>query len=287
VLIELLDSLNNIISHIPELEDFVWENYERVLRTQAMLFTLFFAVIGTLFGSFINVVITRLPEKGRFFSESRSHCTECGHIIRWYDLFPLLSYLFLLGRCRDCKARISPRYPIIEAFGALLAVAAIWRFGFSYFTICVYAVTMILLAISVIDLNTSEIPDSLWIAIIPFAVASIWLLPNVTWVSHLIGIVTIALPMLILSLIIPGAFGGGDIKLMAVCGLLLGWQQTLVAFFIAIVLGGFYAIFLMISGKRKRGEHMVFGPALCAGVAVSIFYGYEIISWYLSTFMIY
>ena len=267
------------------LEDFVWENYERVLRQQAIMFTVFIAAIGTLFGSFLNVVITRLPEKGKFLSESRSYCLSCGTTLKWYDLLPVVNWFILLGKCRTCKAHISLRYPLVELMGALLAASAIWWFDFSLFSVIVYAVTMILLAIAVIDFRTTEIPDSLHIALIPFAIASLWLMPDVTILSHIIGIVTIALPMLLLSMAVPGAFGGGDIKLMFVCGLLLGWQLTLLAFFIALLLGGSYAIYLMISKKRKRGEHMVFGPALCAGVALSLYFGSYIIDLYLGLFM--
>jgi len=244
-----------------------------------------YAVIGSLFGSFLNVVITRLPVKGKFLTETRSQCPECGHVVRWYDLFPIFSWIILLGRCRDCKARISPRYPLIEAAGALLAVAGIWQFGLEPVAILVYAVTMILLAVALIDFDTSEIPDSLHIALIPFAIASIWLLPSITLLSHIIGFFSIALPMLLLSLVIPGAFGGGDIKLMAVCGFLLGWQFSLIAFFIALLIGGSIAVFLMLSGKRKRGEHMVFGPSLCIGVATSIYFGKDILDLYLSLFL--
>ena len=244
----------------------------------------FSAVTGSLFGSFLNVVITRLPIKGKFFSESRSQCPACGHTIRWYDLFPIISWILLLGRCRDCKARISVRYPLVEAAGSLLAVSSLWCFGLAPATVIVYAVTMILLAIALIDYDTSEIPDSLIIALAPLAIVSIWFLPNVTLLSHAIGLVAIALPMLLLSLAIPGAFGGGDIKLMAVCGFLLGWQLSLIAFFIALLIGGSIAVYLMLSGKRKRGEHMVFGPALCIGITFSIYFGKEILDLYLSLY---
>jgi leader peptidase (prepilin peptidase)/N-methyltransferase len=249
------------------------------------MFYIFFAVIGTLFGSFLNTVISRLPVKGKFFSESRSACPDCGHVIRWYDLFPVLSWIILMGKCRDCKARISPRYPLVEITSALLAVASIWHFGFTLAAIQIYAVTMILLAIAVIDFKTSEIPDSLIIALIPCSVAAIWLQPEITLLSHIIGFFSIALPLLLLTLLIPGAFGGGDIKLLAVCGFMLGWQMTLLAFFIALLLGGSYAIYLMLSGKRKRGEHMVFGPAICIGIAISIYFGRIILEFYLQFFM--
>ena len=243
---------------------------------------IFFAVVGSLIGSFLNVVIARLPVKGKFLSESRSKCPACGHTIRWYDLFPVISWIVLLGRCRDCKTRISVRYPIVEAAGAFFAVAGIWHFGLVPVTVLVYAVTMILLAISLIDYDTSEIPYSLIIALIPLAIASIWLFPDVTLLSRFIGLFSIALPMILISLIKPGAFGGGDINLMAVCGFMLGWQLILVAFFIGLVICGSIAIFFLLSGKRKIGEHIVFGPSLCVGIAVSIYFGNEILSWYLS-----
>ena len=246
---------------------------------------IFATIIGACIGSFLNVVISRLPEKGAFMSDSRSKCSECGHHIRIYDLFPVISWIILLGKCRDCKARISPRYPLVEVAGAFFAVASLLKFGLDWPALIVYSVTMILLAIALIDFSTSEIPDSLIIAIIPFAIASIWLLPDITWLSHIIGMFTVALPMMLLTLAVPGAFGGGDIKLIAVCGLLLGWQLTLLAFFIALLIGGSIAIFLMASGKRKRGEHMVFGPALCTGIIVALFFGKEIIDYYLGLFL--
>jgi len=89
-----------------------------------------------------------------------------------------------------------------------------------------------------------------------------------------------------LTLAIPGAFGGGDIKLMAVCGFILGWQLALLAFFIALLIGGSIAVFLLASGKRKRGQHMVFGPAICAGTVTALFFGKEILDWYLQMYFI-
>ena len=148
----------------------------------------------------------------------------------------------------------------------------------------VYITVMLLTAVSLIDLETSTIPNPLIIALAPPAIAAIWLIPEVTPLSHIIGLFAIALPMLLLTLLIKGAFGGGDIKLMAVCGFLLGWQQTLLAFFIALLIGGTIAAFLLITKQRKRGQHMVFGPALCIGITTSLFFGSNLINWYLSLF---
>jgi len=263
------------------------------------------AIIGLCIGSFINVVITRLPEKGKFLSNSRSECPSCNETIKPYDLIPLVSWIILLGKCRYCKARIPLRYPAVELLGALAAVASLVKyrfyyysqttvisfdleqyihvhhFDFNYAAIILFGVFMILLAVTIIDYNTSEIPDSLIIALIPFAIAAIWLLPDITLLSHAIGFAAVSVPMLLLSLFIPGAFGGGDIKLMFVCGFLLGWQLTLLAFFIALLLGGSAAVFLLATGRRKKGQHMVFGPALCAGVVTSLFAGSYILDWYI------
>jgi leader peptidase (prepilin peptidase)/N-methyltransferase len=246
----------------------------------------FSAVFGACVGSFLNVVISRLPQKGAFLSKSRSCCPSCGHTVRWFDLIPVVSWLLLLGRCRDCKARIPPRYLLVEASGALLAVAGFWRFGVSFGTVLAFGVTMILLAVALIDFATSEIPDSLIIALVPFAICAVWVFTDVPILARTIGFFTVSLPMLVLALAIKGAFGGGDIKLMAVCGFLLGWKSTLAAFFIALLLGGSWAIYMMLSGKRKRGEHMVFSPALCTGVAAALFFGEVAVDWYLRVFFI-
>ena len=251
-----------------------------------IILTLFF-IIGACIGSFLNVVICRLPIKGAFLSNKRSQCPECNETIKAYDLIPIFSWLILKGKCRNCKTRISLLYPVVELTCALLAVASFLRFGLAPAAIIAFGVTTVLLAVSIIDFRTSEIPDSLIIAIGVFAVAAIWIMPDVTLLSRAIGLVCISVPLLIMAVIIPGAFGGGDIKLLAACGFLLGWQGILLAFFLALILGGSYAIFLMATGKRKRKEHMVFGPAICAGVAISLFFGNEIISWYLRIFMIY
>jgi len=264
----------------------------------------FAAVFGACIGSFINVVIARLPIKGAFLSNSRSKCSECNSVLKLYDLIPIFSWLILGGKCRSCKVKISPRYSIIELMGAVFAVFCLYHFwlsnysslthieqlllfdfaNFNFAAIIAYGVIMILIAVSVIDYNTSEIPDSLIITLIPFAIVSIWLFPDVTLLSRIIGFFSIALPMFLICMLVSGAFGGGDIKLMAVCGFFLGWQLSLVAFFIALIAGGVVAVYFMASGKRKKGQHMVFGPALCIGITLALFYGNDIIRFYLGLF---
>ncbi|MCL2424789.1 MAG: prepilin peptidase [Oscillospiraceae bacterium] len=242
----------------------------------------FLVIVGACIGSFINVVISRLPIKGAFLASKRSRCLKCDKELKPYDMIPILSWLILKGHCRNCKMKIPIQYPLVELSCALLAVVTFMRFGLSLETILAFGVTVTLLAISVIDLQTSKIPNSLVIAIAVFAVAAIWFFPHATLLERVIGFFIISIPLLIITLVVNGAFGGGDIKLMAACGFLLGWQDTLLAFFIALLLGGVCAIFLISTGKRARGEHMVFGPAISLGVAISLFFGYDIISWYLT-----
>ena len=251
----------------------------------AVIYT-FLVIVGACIGSFINVVISRLPTKGAFLASKRSRCLKCDNTIEPYDMIPIISWLILRGRCRKCNVKISIQYPLVELSCVILAVISFAWFGPRLATIVAFGVTVTLLAISVIDFQTTEIPNSLIIIIAIFAICAILIFPAVTILDRVIGLFAISVPLLIVSLVVNGAFGGGDIKLMAACGFLLGWQVTLLAFFIALLLGGFYATFLIVSGKRKRGEHMVFGPAICTGVAISLFFGYDIISWYLQLFMI-
>jgi len=145
-----------------------------------------------------------------------------------------------------------------------------------------FGVAVLLLAVALIDMDTMEIPNGLVIALIPLAVLVVWLQPEVTLLSRGIGFLAVSLPMLLITMIIDGAFGGGDIKLMAVCGFLLGWQNTLLAFFIAVMLAGSISFWLILRKKAKTGNHIAFGPYLCLGVVTSLLYGKEIIRWYLN-----
>ena len=249
-----------------------------------IFFWIITAVFGACIGSFINVVAARLP-KGDFLSKARSYCPGCGQTIRWFDLFPIVSYIALSGRCRDCKAAIPPRYPIVEATGMFLALLCFFVYGPDVRALLAFSVTMVLLAISLIDLDTVEIPDSLIIALVPLAAIAAFLWQDVAVTERIVGFFVISLPMLLISMAVSGAFGGGDIKLIAVCGFMLGAKNVLLAFFIALLLGGGYAMFLIGGGRRKRGEHMVFGPALCVGAAVALFFGNTIIDFYIRFFI--
>jgi len=252
-----------------------------VLHLTSSFFMLF---LGASIGSFLNVVAIRYKNKQNFIS-GRSVCPSCKNPLNFPDLIPIISWLILLGRCRFCKTKISPQYIIVEITTAIIFVLSLYTFGFTFLTPFSIIVSSILMTIALIDFETMEIPDKLNISLIPFAILLIFLQPSPNLLSRGIGIFVVALPMFALALIINGAFGGGDIKLMAVAGFLLGWQNTILAFFIAILIGGSYAIFLLAACKGKKGQQIVFGPALCFGIFISLLYGNDILSWYLDLLM--
>ena len=265
-----------------------------------ILYILVFA-IGAVIGSFLNVLIYRLP-RNLDFVKGFSHCPECGHRLFPKDLVPIFSYLVLGRKCRYCKAPISPRYMIVELIAGLLAALS-WTAFFPPVaflahtlapgaTMLVYAVNALiyfavlacLIAIAYIDHDTMEIPDSLSIAIAVCGVLAIFFGPDIGLKSHLIGIVVAAGPLFVIALFIDGAFGFGDVKLMAAAGLFLGWQNCLVALFIGVVIGGVYGIFLLATRKKGRKDHFAFGPSLCVGIAAAMFFGGNIIGWYTTFF---
>lgn len=243
----------------------------------------FVLVAGICIGSFLNVLIYRIPAKLNF-AKGRSFCPGCGHDLKAADLVPVVSFLFLRGKCRYCGDPISARYPMVELMGGVLALCSVLRFSFTWQALVVFVTACILLVIAFIDIDTMEIPNGLVAAILVLAVLSLVCFREIGWLSGLIGFFVISLPMLLMDLIIKDSFGGGDIKLCAACGLMLGWQQMLAAALIALITGGIFGAFLLISKKKGRKEHFAFGPFLSLGILIALFAGNFLIESYLSIF---
>ena len=241
-------------------------------------------VMGTAIFSFLNVVIYRLPRKEDFV-RGRSKCPGCGHTLSFLDMIPILSWGVLLGRCRYCGAKISPRYPCIEALGGIMAVACCRAFGYEVYTVLAFAMCGALTCGAFIDHDTMTIPDGVSIAVLLIGAVSIFFNHKLLWYEHIIGFFIISVFMLVLSLAIPQAFGGGDIKLMAGCGMFLGWRNAVFAFFAAVVLGGFFAALQMIRRKKGKKDLISFGPFLCVGVAVAMFVGDMVMDYYFGTLL--
>lgn len=214
---------------------------------------IFSAFAGLAIGSFLNVVIYRLP-KGTFFSKARSFCPKCGAPIKAYDNIPVISYLILKGKCRNCHASISPRYPLIEALNCILWVVNFAVYGISWMTIIYDILVSVLIVVAMIDFDTFEIPDSSNVTILLLGLITFFPISGVSWQSKLIGCVCISLPMLILALF--GGMGLGDVKLFFVLGLLFGWQKVLVIFLISVIVGAIFSVIYMLVRKKKdSGEN--------------------------------
>lgn len=240
-----------------------------------------FFVVGSILGSFYNVVIYRIPRKESIVYGS-SHCPHCNVIIKPYDLIPVLSYFILKGKCRNCKQSYSYRYPLIEFITGLVFAITYHTFGLTLLTLIGISMASILIIITMIDIDTMEIYDRFQIILFVLAILFI---PNsgLPLGDHLIGFFIISVPFFIIALITNG-MGGGDIKLIAIGGLLLGWRATLVAFFIASVTGGIVAILLVLLKQQDRKSLIAFGPYLCLGMYIAFLYGNSIFNWYLGLF---
>lgn len=236
---------------------------------------------GICIGSFVNVVIGRLPQKISFV-KGRSFCPICKQNIAWYDLLPIISYMMLKGKCRICRGNILIRYMLIELVGGMFALLCAATFSNAIQGGFAYVIGMILLTISVIDMDTMCIPNRLLLILsIPIAMVSI-LQFGISIEERLFGFFIVSLPMYVCNRLFHDSFGGGDIKLIALCGFFLGWQRCVVAACIAVILGGISAIYLLIYKNESIKLHIPFGPYLSIGVMLSLFYGYDLIEWYIA-----
>lgn len=236
-------------------------------------------ILGAIFGSFVNVVVYRYP-KGIQFIKGRSHCPYCNATLDWISMIPILGWFICKGKCRYCHSSISFRYPLVETMGAVCMLMAVSCFGFTVQAFCISIIFMALLCIAWIDVDTLWIFDHFLILLIILAVWLTFYQP-LSIMNHLLGSLFAACPMLILNLFVNDSFGGGDIKLMFVCGWMLGMSCAVVADFIAVFSASFYACYLLCRKRAAREDHIAFGPFLCMGVILSMCYGMRLWEWYL------
>ena len=241
-------------------------------------------VLGLIVGSFLNVVVARLP-RHRSLWAPRSACPACGAAIAWHDNIPVLSFVALRGRCRACEAAISWRYPMIEALTAGTFVLAYLVLGLSAALVPALVLLAALIAITFIDLEHQIIPDLITLpGIVTGFVASL-ATGSVSWVDSLIGATVAGGLFLVIILASGGGMGGGDMKLAAMLGSFLGWQLTLVALFLAVVAGGGVALTVLGLGRKGRKDPIPFGPFLAVGGAAALLWGRSLLTWYFDVFV--
>ncbi|MBP5430243.1 MAG: prepilin peptidase [Elusimicrobiaceae bacterium] len=236
-------------------------------------------VFGLILGSFFNVCIYRIPQNKSIVWPG-SFCPKCNNHIRWYDNIPVLSFLFLRGKCRHCKAPISWQYPLVELLTGLLTVLFVWKYGLSIWTFVLLTAVYFLIILSVIDLQLMIIPDRFSLGMIVLGVAFAWCNPNFSglwWEKELASLLGAGVGLFgVLAIALIGtwlfkkeAMGGGDVKLMAGIGSLIGWQGVITTVVMGSFFGLVYALFVMIRRGKQVNEAIPFGPFLSLGALVN------------------
>ena len=278
-----------------------------LLAQNSTLFIAISVIFGLLVGSFLNVVIYRMPkimerewhnnclelqgleipEQPKFsISKPRSACPHCGHKITALENIPVISYLFLRGKCSSCQAKISPRYPLIEALTGLLIGLVSWKFGYSSLTLFAWLFTFALIALTFIDFDTQLLPDDitlplLWLGLfvnlnsgftdlksaVIGAIAGYLILWSIYWVFKLVTG--------------KEGMGYGDFKLLAAIGAWFGWQLLPAVILLSSIVGVIIGVGLIIYAKRGREVPMPFGPFLALGGIAALFYGQQLAGYYL------
>jgi leader peptidase (prepilin peptidase)/N-methyltransferase len=246
---------------------------------------LFVFFLGSILGSFLNVCIYRLPKRQSIVSPS-SHCPRCGEPIKFYDNIPILSYLILGGKCRNCKVRIPPRYPIVEGLSGLISVALYIKHDLSLQSLLFLLFASALIIITFIDLDHQIIPDVISIPGIFFGIGASFFIPIMSWFESLFGIV-VGGGFLFLVAIgykwITGrdGMGGGDIKLLAMVGAWLGWKAIPFILFSSSLIGVLIGGGSLLMDNRGLRSKIPFGPFLAVSSLIYVFFGPELIRWYL------
>ena len=242
-------------------------------------------IFGLVIVSFLNVCICRIANE-ESIAFPPSHCTNCGYELKAKDLIPVLSYIFLGGKCRSCKEKISIQYPIVEILNAILYIAIYLKFGFTLnlFKFCLFA--SLLIVIGFIDFKTKYVYNST----VVFGVVSGILFAVLEWMEtksipwNYIAGAFIGFGIIYLIVILTRGMGEGDIDIALICGLFLGIKGILVTLFLAIILGGIVATIILIFKLKERKAEIAFGPYLAIGGIIACLYGSRLIDIYLGLF---
>ena len=245
-------------------------------------------ILGLLIGSFLNVVIHRVP-LGESVVRPRSRCPGCGTTLLERDNVPVLSWFVLRGRCRTCGMRISARYPLVELGTGLLFGITAWWIGPSWALPAYLYLAAISVALALIDLDVKRLPDAI---VLPSYVVALVLLviPTVidgTWPSFLRAILTGAALFLfyfLLAFIYPAGMGFGDVKLAGLLGIYLGWfawPLAIIATFVAFLAGAVVGIAVMLRSGEGRKTKVPFGPFMLLGAYAALFWGQHVVDWYV------
>ena len=252
-----------------------------------ILIVIIIFIFGMCIGSFLNVCIYRLPESKSIADPPRSICPSCKNHIRFYDNIPVLSYIWLKGRCRNCNAPISFRYPLVELMNGIVAVALLFKFGLSVESLVYFVFISSLIVITFIDLDHQIIPDIITLPGIPMGLIASFALPTITLKASALGLLigggSLWFVAWAYNLIAHrDGMGGGDIKLLAMMGTIIGWKGVIFTIFASSVIGSCVGITMMLIKNKNMKFAIPFGPFLSIGAIAYVFFGSQCIAWYFS-----
>jgi leader peptidase (prepilin peptidase)/N-methyltransferase len=242
-------------------------------------------VLGLIVGSFSNVCIYRIPRNESIIYPA-SHCPKCRSKIKPVDNIPLLSFILLKGRCRNCKSKISIQYPVVELITGLIYLIIYLTYALSVQTLIYIILSSALIIIAFIDLNEQIVPDVISLPGIVIGFIISFFVPYISFINSALGVAVGGGIILIIGLggsviFKKEAMGGGDVKLAAMIGAFLGWRYIIISLFLGFFLGALAGIFLIISKIKSREDVVPFGPFIVLGSLITLLWGEKIINWYI------
>lgn len=255
-----------------------------------LLVDIYIFLVGLCVGSFLNVCIFRIPE-GRSIVSPPSACPGCGTSIKWYDNIPLISYIVLRGRCRNCRTAVSLRYPTVELLTGLFALVVWIQFGMNWQSLIYFLFIAALLVITFIDIDHQIIPNEISLPGIPIGFALCFLNPDLTWLEALIGILIgggSLYAVIWIYYLVTGrqGMGFGDVKLLAMIGAFTGWRGVLFTIMASSFIGTVVGLAEMMRTRQGMKLAIPFGPFLAIGAVLYLFFGPQVIDWYLNGYPI-
>ena len=250
------------------------------------LIEVFVFIFGLCIGSFLNVCIYRLPES-KSIVQPRSMCPHCGALIRFYDNIPILSYILLKGKCRHCSASIAFRYPVVELISGVFALGVYLTYGIRLEALIYFVFIATLLVITFIDIDHQIIPDVITLPGIPIFLAASFALRQISFVESILGILVGGGSLFLVAwlyhlLTKKEGMGGGDIKLLAMIGAVVGWKGVLFTIFVASAVGTLVGMLIILKTRKTLKLAVPFGPFLAMGGMMYILFGPQLISWYFN-----
>lgn len=235
----------------------------------------------------MNVCIYRLPVSRSIMDPARSVCPNCESLIKFYDNIPVLSYLWLKGRCRSCKHLIPFRYPMVEIISGLASLCVFLKFGITFESVVYFGFISALIVITFIDIDHKIIPDVITLPGIPLFFLTSMAMPGIDMKKSLIGILAGGGSLFIIAMIYnlitkKEGMGGGDIKLLAMIGALLGWKGVFFTIFLSSVIGSTAGFIIMLKTQKGIKIAVPFGPFLSIGAVTYVFFGEQVINWYFN-----